>query len=252
MTRKHSEIMVQNPLRLLKPGFATYTPEDKRQLAGYGLQDKQDVERTRRLDPEEEPRILAVLENRLDELTFFVLALESAMRMFECYTLHQPQIAIAQKTVHLERTKNGDTRQVPLTTPALAKLNAYMKARASDIKARDGRLFSFWNGDPSELALDDTTPDLSKLFNQIFKEANVSVFHFHDLRDEATCRLYEKTTLSDVLIAKITGHRDLRSLKRYASIRGERPGRAALVESSVVGSAGEGAILVGGSCVVAA
>ena len=49
---------------------------------------------------------------------------------------------------------------------------------------------------------------------------NLIDLHFHDLRHEATCRLYERTTLSDVLIAKITGHRDLRMLKRYASMRG--------------------------------
>lgn len=34
------------------------------------------------------------------------------------------------------------------------------------------------------------------------------------------CRLYEKTNLSDVQIARITGHKDLRMLRRYASLRG--------------------------------
>jgi hypothetical protein len=32
--------------------------------------------------------------------------------------------------------------------------------------------------------------------------------------------LYERTTLSDVLIAKTTGRRDVRMLRRYASLRG--------------------------------
>jgi integrase len=68
--------------------------------------------------------------------------------------------------------------------------------------------------------LDSTTADLSRVYREIFAAADVQAFHFHDLRHEATYRLYEKTTLSDVLIAKIAGHRDLRTLKRYASLRG--------------------------------
>jgi integrase len=68
--------------------------------------------------------------------------------------------------------------------------------------------------------LDEVSADVSRLFKTIFVEAKVAGFKFHDLRHEATCRLYEKTSLSDVLIAKITGHKDLRMLKRYASLRG--------------------------------
>jgi hypothetical protein len=44
-------------------------------------------ERNRRLDADEEQRILTVLAARPDERALFVLALESAMRMRECYTL---------------------------------------------------------------------------------------------------------------------------------------------------------------------
>ncbi len=91
---------------------------------------------------------------------------------------------------------------------------------ATAIKARDGRLFPFWDGDGTVRNPDRTTTDLSLLYRAVFDAADVEDFHFHDLRHEATCRLYEKATLSDVLIAKITGHRDLRTLKRYASLRG--------------------------------
>ena len=69
-------------------------------------------------------------------------------------------------------------------------------------------------------ALDATTVTVSLMFKDIFALAEVKDFHFHDIRHEATCRLYEKTDLSDVLIARITGHRSLRMLKRYASLRG--------------------------------
>lgn len=220
MLRKHPDIMAQNPLRLLKRGFATYTNDDNRVLLGAGKKAKHDIERDRRLDMGEEARILAVLQAKQDERTFFVLALESAMRMRECYTLELSQVALSKKTIHLDRTKNGDSRQVPLTTPAQEVLLSYMTVHAQDIKGRAGRLFPFWDGDLSVAALDKATRELSRVFSLIFDAAQAGDLHFHDLRHEATCRLYERTTLSDVLVAKITGHRDLRTLKRYASLRG--------------------------------
>ncbi len=37
---------------------------------------------------------------------------------------------------------------------------------------------------------------------------------------EATSRFFERTKLSDLQIAKITGHKDPRMLSRYANLRG--------------------------------
>ncbi|RZI40146.1 site-specific integrase [Herbaspirillum sp. HC18] len=220
MLRKHPGVMAQNPLRLLKRGFATYTEEDKKLLIAAGKAPKVDVERDRRLPAEEESLILRHLGQMPDEKTFFVLALESAMRMRECYTLTIHQISLKKRTVHLDRTKNGDSRQVPLTSTASALLDDYMKQHARQIKERDGRLFPFWNGDLDENVLDTTTSEVSRIFRNVFADLEIVDLHFHDLRHEATCRLYERTTLSDVLIAKITGHRNLRMLLRYASLRG--------------------------------
>jgi integrase len=220
MMRKHGDIMVQNPLRLLKRGFSTYSDEDQRHLASEGKEGKHDIERDRRLDADEEVRILEVLNDRPDERAFFVLALESAMRMRECYTLDTTQISLAKRTIHLDRTKNGDNRQVPLTTPALQNVQAYTLVQRDAIKARADRLFPFWNGDRSVKELDRATAELSYVFREVFARAKVIDFKFHDIRHEATCRLYEKSNLPDVLIAKITGHRDVRTLKRYASLRG--------------------------------
>ncbi|WP_420537609.1 tyrosine-type recombinase/integrase [Ferrovum myxofaciens] len=45
-------------------------------------------------------------------------------------------------------------------------------------------------------------------------------FHFHDLRHEATSRLADK--LPNVIeLAAVTGHKDLRMLKRYYHPRAE-------------------------------
>jgi integrase len=180
MVRKHADIMAQNPLRLLKRGFSSYSDEDQRFLAG-GKKVKHDEERDRRLDSDEEARILAVLSTMPDERVMLLMALESAMRMRECYTLNASQVSLPKKTVYLDRTKNGDNRQVPLTTPAQASLREYMRAYADAIKAREGRLFPFWKGDASVKNLDSTTADLSRVYREIFAAADVQAFHFHDL-----------------------------------------------------------------------
>lgn len=220
MTRKHPDVLAQNPLRLLKRGFAVYTEADEQFLVAKGLQPKVDQERDRRLLPDEEGKIMAVLVAFPEDLTFFTLALETAMRMRECYTLLMSQLALDQRTIHLHRSKNGDNRQVPLSSPAVAALRAHIDANQPQIDRRDGRILSYWAGNRGVAALDVATRDLSRTFRLHFEGSGVPDFHFHDLRHEATCRLYERTTLSDVLIAKITGHRDLRMLKRYASLRG--------------------------------
>ncbi len=217
---KHPDILGTNPLRSLKRGFSAYSPEDSKQVLLKGAAPKADEPRNRRLDADEEERILAALVDSPDERAFFVLALETAMRMRECYTLYVDQVSVPKKTIHLESTKNGDNRQVPLSSTALAMLTKYIASMARQIEERDGRIFPFWNGDPSVYALDVATAELSANFRIQFAKARVVGFRFHDLRHEATCRLYEKTTLSDILISRITGHRNLQMLKRYASLRG--------------------------------
>jgi integrase len=91
----------------------------------------------RRLYPDEEARILAQLHDTGDERMPFVLALETAMRMRECYTLGVDQVSLPNRTISLERTKNGDTRQVPLSTTIVALLSSNLTANRKAIAARD-------------------------------------------------------------------------------------------------------------------
>ncbi|WP_157778588.1 tyrosine-type recombinase/integrase [Massilia violaceinigra] len=138
---------------------------------------KTDVERDRRLDEDEEERILACLVAMPEARAFFVLALETAMRMRECYTLELEQVGLAKKTIHLDRSKNGDGREVPLSSTIGKLLGEYIKVHADDIKARGGRLFSFWEGDRSVRALDAATVDVSLMFKDIFASAAVKDFY---------------------------------------------------------------------------
>ena len=219
MTRAHPDVLVINPLRTLKLGFASYTSEDEKYLPD-GAEKKTHTQRNRRLHEDEEERLLKVLANRPDELAFVSVALDSAMRMREIYTLTLDQVSLEMKTIFLFKTKNGDDRQVPITKPVERALKLYLKENADAIKARGGRVFPYWPGGTAVAELDDTTAEVSRIFRNVFKEAKIANFKFHDTRHEATCRLFLRTKLSDTLIARITGHNDPRMLKRYASLRG--------------------------------
>lgn len=223
--------MDANPLRLLPKKYATYNENDRRAVLAQGKLARYDVSRDRRLDESEEPKIRAVLAGakplgRKRALTLqehealqllFELALETSMRLSEIYTLTADQVQLEKRTIYLERTKNGDSRQVPLSTVAVAKLRRYLETFAEPLQAGE-RLFPWWNGRPESKRR--TTALLSGQFGRIFRAANCDDLRFHDLRHEATCRLFERTELPPIMIAKITGHKDMKMLSRYLSLRG--------------------------------
>lgn len=46
----------------------------------------------------------------------FDIALETGMRMREIFTLTKDQVSLEQRTIFLDKSKNGDKRQVPITS----------------------------------------------------------------------------------------------------------------------------------------
>ena len=61
---------------------------------------------------------------------------------------------------------------------------------------------------------------LFKDFQRLREEVGIVNFRWHDLRHEATSRLFEKG-LNIMEVASITGHQDLKMLKRYTHIKPE-------------------------------
>lgn len=121
----------------------------------------------------------------------FAFALETAMRAGEILGLRWPDVA--EKSVRLPQTKNGDERRVPLSPRAREILKALPKG--------DGPVF----------ALDAGTRDA--LFRRARDAAKVENLRFHDSRAEAIWRLSKKLPILD--LARVIGHRDLKSLMVY-------------------------------------
>lgn len=216
--------LASNALRLLPKGYASYTPSDAAVLAATGGVVREDGQRDRRLDHEEEAAIRLIMagekqkgkerplemRERENLVLLFDLALETGMRLREMFTLSADQIDLSRSTIFLDKTKNGDKRQVPLSSVAIKLL--------SERKFDDGLVFPWWDGNTAMLRA--VTSLLSRQFARIFDAAGCGDLHFHDLRHEACSRMYERTKLSDLEIAKIMGWRSLKMALRYANLRG--------------------------------
>lgn len=126
-----------------------------------------------------------------------LLAIETAMRLGELTSMRVRDFDAEQRAVHLDMTKNGDARSVPLSTKALRWLE-----------------FLATDREPDEKIIPLTSESLGLYFRKAREAAGLADLHFHDTRHEAATRLSKK--LSNVLeLSAVTGHRSLQSLKRY-------------------------------------
>ena len=153
--------------------------------------------RERRLVGDEEARLLASCADWLRPVV--ILALETGMRKGEILVLQWENIDLIRRVALLPDTKNGTARHVPLSSRA----GDVLKGLPRNIS---GGVF--------------TNQNVSHAFIAATQKAGIEGLHFHDLRHEATSRLFEKG-LNPMQVAAITGHKTLQMLKRYTHLRAE-------------------------------
>ncbi|MHA6907367.1 tyrosine-type recombinase/integrase [Ralstonia pseudosolanacearum] len=131
------------------------------------------------------------------------LALETGMRQSELVGLEWERVNLHKRTIRLMegQTKNGHGRGVPLSRRAVEVLESITPEGE-----RSGRVFT-----------DLTTEAVKRAFIRTCERAGIKNFRFHDLRHEATSRLFEKG-LNVVEAASVTGHKDTRMLLRYTHL----------------------------------
>ncbi len=160
--------------------------------------------RDRRLVGDEGQRLLAACTDARNPflLPIVKLAIETAMRQGEIVSLDWKHVDLKKPSAYLPETKNGESRGVPLSTTAVATIRALPRSTT-------GKLF------PGV-----TAEAVKRAFMRACERAEIEDFHFHDLRHEATSRLFEKG-LNPLEVASITGHKTLQMLKRYTHLRAE-------------------------------
>jgi integrase len=155
--------------------------------------------RDRRLLPGEEKRLLGGCDAAGQRLLrpIVIWALETAMRQGEILALEAR--SIRGNVAYLRDTKTTRARSVPLSTRALAVL------KGLPVPLR-GPLFPI------------TQDSLEYFWRKALRLAKIGGLCFHDLRHEATSRLFERG-LDSMEIMSITGHSTTDMLKRYTHFR---------------------------------
>lgn len=173
--------------------------------------------RVRFLDDDERERLLTACKESSNEwlYTVVVLALSSGMRKSEVLNLYwrlprNPPLQGAwgvvnldERNITLHQTKNQDRRRLPLVGLAYDLLKQHAKIRRLDTDL----VF------PS--AKNPHKPiDLTRPWENARDAAKLEDFRFHDLR-HTTASYLAMNGASLAEISEITGHRDLKMLKRY-------------------------------------
>ena len=158
--------------------------------------------RDRRVTDAEIQKVLDVTES-VELRTIVVLAVETGMRRNELASLVWENVDLTKRTAYLPNTKTDVPRTVPLSRNAIAALTAFGPKD-------EGRVFSLQG------------ESISQAFERSCQTHRANIFdvRFHDLRHEATSRLFEKG-LNVIEVATITGHKTLDMLKRYTHLRAE-------------------------------
>ena len=117
-----------------------------------------------------------------------------------------------------------ESRTVALSTAALEAFRA-MRARPRRI---DGRVFGWAGADSFEKTWVRCKVRALAAYSEACKQAGtkpdpafLADLRFHDLRHEATSRLFEKG-LGIMEVASMTGHKSLSMLKRYTHVEAEK------------------------------
>ncbi len=166
---------------------------------------KKPKHRNRLISGDEIESILSILDykegeppkTKKQELAYaFLLAIETAMRQGELLSLTYDSVYLNKSFVHLDKTKNGDTRDVPLSNRAKFLFEQIIKN-----SNENNKLFT----------LNSASADA--LFRRYRDRIGLKDLHFHDTRHEATTRLAKKLHVLE--LAKTTGHRNINELMTY-------------------------------------
>jgi integrase len=170
---------------------------------------KQPAGRDRLLSNDEIDRLLLALEYdekapvntlRQEIAVALLLALETAMRQGEIWGLDWSLVYLDRKFVTLPDTKNGMRRDVALS-PRAVKLLKKLSPKKS------GRVFNV------------AQATAGTVFRRAVAMAGLPNFTFHDSRHTAITNLARKLDVLD--LARMVGHRDIRSLQTYYNATAE-------------------------------
>ena len=164
------------------------------------------VGRMKRLLPADEQLLLRHCKPSCCKNLFeiVVIAIETGMRCGELLSMRWEDVDFVNRRVLLRKTKNGDSRQVPLSTRAKDVLETiYRPEELIVFPYQHWKMRRHFNA----------AVDKAKAAHKGVQNPYIGL-RFHDLRHEALSRLSDKG-LNVIELAHISGHRTLSMLRRY-------------------------------------
>ncbi|MGR9144839.1 site-specific integrase [Rhizobium leguminosarum] len=160
-------------------------------------------ERKRRLQGDEEQRLLDGCDSGKIAFmkTLLIVAIETGMRRSEILGLKWNDISHNRRVITLDMTKNGSSREVPMSQRAFDALCSWKTGAPED----ESMIFPIAPG------------SFEQVWRRLLKRANVTGLRFHDLRHEGVSRLFERG-LNVIEVSTISGHKELRMLRRYSHL----------------------------------
>ena len=155
--------------------------------------------RERRLEGDEELRLLDALSQTPVVCAVVQFALETAMRRGELAAMKWRHVDFRRRLLTIPETKTETPRTIPLSSRAIRTLKTLPRLLSGDV----------FGVQPSSI---------TQAFSRACKRTGIEDLCFHDLRHEAVSRLFE-LGLNVMEVATISGHRDLRMLNRYTHLR---------------------------------
>ncbi|MDK9366434.1 tyrosine-type recombinase/integrase [Lelliottia wanjuensis] len=136
----------------------------------------------------------------------FILGYETAMRRSEILALRPSMIDLKSRVIHLDdtMTKNGNSRNVPLSTTAVNLLRGLIEFHQTN-----------------DLIFNLKPHSVTRAFKRACQKSHIENICFHTLRHTCITRYAEKD-LNILALQCISGHRDIRMLARYSHIRAEK------------------------------
>lgn len=197
--------------------------------------------RERRLEGNEEELLLKDLNKTSYETALVVmLALETGMRRGEIMNMEINHIDMKNEQLSIPETKTGKPRNIPLSKQAFDAIAKRLIVILGSVKQQHpkefnqtlaevmskGKVVNINNTRRTRAPKNDKGIKLFKMqadsistaYKRACKRQGIHDLTFHDLRHEATSRLFEYG-LDMMEVSHITGHKDLKMLKRYTHLK---------------------------------
>jgi site-specific recombinase XerD len=179
----------ENPARLVKPRAVNNA-------------------RTRWLSPEEEANLRRAIETRYPEhIAELALALNTGLRRGEMYSLTWENVNLFRRVLTIPRSKNGETRHVPINSVALSAL-VELRKRGNGT----GQVVRNLQGDPLS--------DPRHWFEPALCVAEIRGFSWHCLRHTFASRLV-MAGVDLRTVQELLGHKSIAMTVRYSHLAPE-------------------------------